>query len=537
MNILGNKIEKVVLVMLLLCTILGSAVGQLRDSETAKLLPIGDAFVQSGDQAKAIDIYKQAISMAKNVTDAWNATDRLVLVYGDNGMHQESLKLYDQLMQRDFIQSDTVVMMYIYDGIGKVYFRMGDYVKSIKSLQHSRELMDKTKYYSFKSTLYTDIAQTLVRGGDVKEAIALLDTAQMFGERANNNTLLQKVYSVRSELYASVGDYQNAYKSLEQHVYFNHEENKKFINVLMNTPNPMSTSKSIENEIKLKDKVEKLEIDLDGERMRSQKSSTRAYYVGLSLLFLIGVVIWLLLLNLRKKRRMKMLNVENDERQRVLSYAAQEFVTPFNQLICFAELQMQYAINSQNKELINYSRSMYNSSQQLYLMLGNVLAWSQIGGEKEIEKSVLNVAFHVERIVEVFQMLAESKNIQFSVDLDDAVNVVANESHFDTILRNLVSNAITFTHQGGSVSLTVVNSNSTVSIVVEDTGIGMDEARLAEIRAKRQIDPIIGTKKEKGTGLGLYISQTLAEANGGEIDIKSTKGVGTTAVLTLPRGE
>lgn len=534
---LGQQIEKVVLVLLFFCTLLSGAVGQVRDSETAKLLPIGDAFVQSGDQAKAIDIYKQAISMAKNVTDAWNATDRLVLVYSDNGMHFESLKLYDQLIQRDFIQCDSVVMMYIYDGIGKVYFRMGDYVKSIKSLNQSRELMNKTKQIAFKPALYTDMAQTLVKGGDVKEAIALLDTAQTYGEKAQNNTLLQKVYAVRANLYAGIGDFKSAYQSLEQHVYINHEENKKFINVLMNTPNPMASSKSVENEIKLRDKVEKLETDLNGERMRSQKSNARAYYVGLSVLVLTGVVIWLLLLNWRKRKRMAALDSKNDERQRVLSYAAQEFVTPFNQLICFAELQMQYAVNSQNKELVSYSRSMYNSSQQLYLMLGNVLAWSQIGGDKPIEKTMVNVAFHIEKVVEVFQMLAESKNIHFSVDLDDAVNVIANESHFDTILRNLISNAITFTHQGGSVTLTVMNDRTTISIVVEDTGIGMDEARIAEVKSKRQVEPSTGTKKEKGTGLGLYISQTLAEANGGEIELRSTKGRGTTAILVLPKGE
>lgn len=537
MDIIGRYIHVVIVFFVMQLLTVSGMQAQPADSEATKVLSWGEVFEQAGNDQKAVELYKDAIVQAKTSKDVWNAADKLAMLYQRKHMYQETLKLYDSLFGNELVVQDNAILMYLYNGIGRVHFETGDYVKAIKSYKKSQELMEEGHFMYFKSPLNIDIAWTLLKGGDAKEAERLLLSAENEGRAKNDNNLLQRVYEAQSVLYELNGDYKRAYKALSNHITSFQQVNSGLIKTLKNTSSKVNTAKDAEDAIRYENAYNEVKRQYEDELHKNQKSKNRAYYVGISTLLLVGVVIWLILLIVRRNRKIKVLTEENLERQNVLAQVSEDFVAPFNQLICFSELQMQYAVNTQNRELMNYARSMYNSAQQMYMMLGNVLAWSQLASNKPITKTVVNVAFHIEKIVDICRMTAETKNIQMSIDLDDAVNVLANETHFDTILRNVVSNALVFTHQGGRVNVSVSNERTNIAIKVEDTGVGMDAARINEINEHKILVPTIGTKKEKGMGLGLYISNALVEANGGEIIILSKKGQGTTVTVLLPKGK
>lgn len=102
------------------------------------------------------------------------------------------------------------------------------------------------------------------------------------------------------------------------------------------------------------------------------------------------------------------------------------------------------------------------------------------------------------------------------------------------VLLNLLSNAVKFTQAGGSIHVTGKAENGMLTIAVRDTGIGIPSSALAKIgRPFEQVESQ-HNKKHKGTGLGLALSRSLVEMHGGDLDIDSIEGVGTTVSFTLP---
>jgi signal transduction histidine kinase len=104
----------------------------------------------------------------------------------------------------------------------------------------------------------------------------------------------------------------------------------------------------------------------------------------------------------------------------------------------------------------------------------------------------------------------------------------------DTIVRNLLSNALKFTDAGGTIEVTALQDKSFVEVAVSDTGIGMNQESIDKLFRIDVKSTRPGTAGEKGTGLGLILCKELVEKNGGEIGVESKIGEGTTFVFTLP---
>lgn len=175
------------------------------------------------------------------------------------------------------------------------------------------------------------------------------------------------------------------------------------------------------------------------------------------------------------------------------------------------------------------------SANQLNALLDNLLQWAQaqIGGinyqPQEIKLQPL-----VEDIQQVYAGTALSKEIETSIDIQPAhLSVYADYAATATIIRNLWSNALKFTEKG-SITLTATSKEGFVQITVSDTGVGMEEKKVAKLF---EIDPhksSKGTQGEKGNGLGLLLCKEFAESNKGRIWAESKLGVGTSMHLVLP---
>jgi cell cycle sensor histidine kinase DivJ len=148
----------------------------------------------------------------------------------------------------------------------------------------------------------------------------------------------------------------------------------------------------------------------------------------------------------------------------------------------------------------------------------------------------VNVAPIVEGCYEMMLLRAEQSGVRFDLDIaPDMPAITADKIALRQILINLISNAVKFTPQGGSVDLTVRTSGADLLIVVADTGIGIAESDLAQVG-----DPFFQAASSydrpyEGTGLGLSVVKGLVELHGGQFDIASTLGEGTRVSVRLPR--
>lgn len=187
-------------------------------------------------------------------------------------------------------------------------------------------------------------------------------------------------------------------------------------------------------------------------------------------------------------------------------------------------------------------KSVQTSSNQLYVLLENLLKWalSQSGALNSVPTKIdFNSTYNV--VLHRFETSARLKDIQLEDKLAKGITVMADEQLTDTVLRNLVSNAIKFTHHGGKVSVhsEVVQQNgkSFCKVSVSDTGVGISPEVLEKLFVTGNNKFSNGTANEKGSGLGLLLCKEFVEIQGGEIWAESTVGEGSVFSFTLPVAE
>jgi signal transduction histidine kinase len=131
--------------------------------------------------------------------------------------------------------------------------------------------------------------------------------------------------------------------------------------------------------------------------------------------------------------------------------------------------------------------------------------------------------------------MANQKEIRIDNLVERGTTVYADERMLETILRNLVGNAIKFTPEGGSITIRSELLDDAVEVSVTDTGVGIEECALSELFAIDSGYRTSGTDGEKGTGLGLDICREFVRRHNGQLRVDSTVGLGSTFRFTLPR--
>lgn len=175
-----------------------------------------------------------------------------------------------------------------------------------------------------------------------------------------------------------------------------------------------------------------------------------------------------------------------------------------------------------------------NTTKNTLVLLENLLEWARSQtGKIRFNPVSLKLDSVIEEILKGSVDIARSKNIELHSAIN-AENVFADRNMLLLIMRNLVSNAIKFTHGGGKVSVGTTCLNGSVRVYVSDTGVGMDTAKVNQLFKIDSKVSTPGTKNEPGNGLGLILCKEFIQYHGGEIGIESLPGKGTTVWFTLP---
>ena len=136
--------------------------------------------------------------------------------------------------------------------------------------------------------------------------------------------------------------------------------------------------------------------------------------------------------------------------------------------------------------------------------------------------------------LELLHSTAHTKNISTISEIDRSTLVYADQNMVHTIIRNLISNAIKYTNNGGYVKLKSKSFPEYIKIFIQDNGVGIDQDNIHKLFRIDESYTTSGTQKEKGTGLGLILCKEFVEKNGGKITVESTPGKGSTFSFTLP---
>jgi len=190
--------------------------------------------------------------------------------------------------------------------------------------------------------------------------------------------------------------------------------------------------------------------------------------------------------------------------------------------------------DGERKEILTMLKS---SSENLYLLLENLLEWSRAQrGLIQFNPINFELNFIANNCVELLKLSADKKRIKLVNNVASDFNIYADPNLITTIIRNLISNAIKFTLNDGiiEVGADMLTDQNTVKVYVKDSGIGMEQEIIDKLF---RIDVNItskGTSGESGTGLGLILCKEFVEKHNGKIWVESKIGLGSTFNFTLP---
>jgi signal transduction histidine kinase len=190
---------------------------------------------------------------------------------------------------------------------------------------------------------------------------------------------------------------------------------------------------------------------------------------------------------------------------------------------------MEPELLAQNMETLNDSAVLNKK------VIKNLLDWAMAQNRRiKLNPDFHNLAVLITELVETLQSIASSKSIQISVFVEPHIQVYADINTIQTVLRNLISNAIKFSPENSEIHVIAKVINEKAEILVRDFGRGIKTEEI-ELLFKLDVNTkLIGTPENKGTGFGLILCKEFVEMNNGEISVKSEFGKGTDFIFTLP---
>jgi PAS domain S-box-containing protein len=216
-----------------------------------------------------------------------------------------------------------------------------------------------------------------------------------------------------------------------------------------------------------------------------------------------------------------------------LANMSHEIRTPLTSIIGFAEILRDEADDSVQR----FADLVHTSSQRLMDTLKSVLDMSKLeAGAMDLSPESVQVGQAIRSTVELLRPRASAQDVTLTAHgVDSACRAVLDKSALDRVLSNVMSNAIKFTPEEGTVDVTLHCSDEEMTIAIKDTGVGIDEAFLPDLFEAFTQESTGNTRDFEGSGLGLAITKRLVDLMGGTISVKSTKGEGTTVTVMLPR--
>ncbi|MCG8578684.1 MAG: tetratricopeptide repeat protein [Bacteroidales bacterium] len=500
---------------------------------------IGNINIELNRNDTAIKNYKEALKLYTDLGNKDGVSrcyNNLGEVYLKQGDILQALESYQTSLSILKAEGDSTNIAVSYVNIGRAHQTGKQYSKAINFYEKALKLMLSFDDPSLKAETYLHLGQTLMINKHYDQSKTYLDNAYKLAASLNEKNLQAKVCNSLSEWYSNHGNYEEA---------LNYKSEYADLKDSITDKQAMLSSARMEAVYNLLQKEEQISIleqdNIDKtESLESARNTRTIYLIVAGLLFVVLIVLFISFRLRRKTERLlteknKELKQLNATKDKFFSIIAHDLKSPFSSLMGFAEMLVLNAENKDTGTVIEYSQIIHNSTKRLLGLVENLLQWSRTQiGTTEYKPTQLDISIQTHNIVSLLRLNAEEKDIVISPKIERNLVAWADENLYNTVLRNLISNAIKFSRIGSVIYVTAGVKNDMIEVSVVDSGVGIRHENLEKLFMVDNTFSTKGTLNEKGTGLGLVLCKEFVEINKGTIWAESELEKGSTFYFTLP---
>lgn len=484
----------------------------------------------------ALLYYKKAVHHKKQngqIHRLGNSYLNIGNIYQDLSKQDSALYFFELALDNALEGKDSLFIVEALHSVGLIHSYQHHPLTAKKYFTQAINIFDylKTPYNASIIPTYQELAHSHITLGELEQAEVLLNQSHQI--------LLDNNMAVSSEMKTNL--------EFMEHLYW---AKKDFVKARAYSIQEAALVDTLHQRV-IDQKVYKLLIDyndqLKQKRIESleqqqqisdleyEKINQQRLLLGLTALVMLLIIFSLYRINKWRSKVNQELETINQTKDKLFSIIAHDLKNPLSAFRSITQSLSDDIFNISREDLKYFIQQLNRSAHNLFELLQNLLYWSiSQSGRLEFTPTTIDLSTNIQEVINLLQNNASYKKISVTNEVPKGQKVFADPTMLRTIVRNLLTNAIKFTPEAGTVRIKVIPNQDDITISVQDTGIGIPphlRANLFKIgtQATHQA-PIEG----KGTGLGLILCKELVERQGGKIWVESPSNQGSIFNFTLP---
>lgn len=527
---------------------------KIGDNETIvnTLLNIGVTYDNKGDLNNALKYYYEALEIVNENSKATIALlqSYIAEVYLTLNNHAKAEEFIKKALENSKASNDTKSLIWAYSSLGKIELEKQNYNQAEKYFKESLLLAEKTDFKLEIIHSLTDLGRFSLTVNKFNESEDYLMRALQLSNELNSLSDLSIIYNQLALLSSKRHNYKEAFEY--------HKKYKTISDSLFN----LSYTEKIAD-LQAKHELKRVEseseiLKVENELQKKIISSQRIIALIISLFSIASIIfIWVLLrnrnnilktrnelfikheeINIQRKEisqkndELANLNATKDKFFSIIAHDLRNPIAAFVNISDLLEYDFERLSNSDKKEIIS---QMNVSSKNLIILLENLLTWARLSNKKiEMYPEELILSDVIESSITPYLQSAKNKKIKIVTDLPNEIVIHSDKFMIQTIIGNLINNAIKFSNSLSEIIISVKDNRDHYLLSVKDHGIGIEESQLRSIFLLGEAQTGRGTMGESGTGLGLVLVKDLIDILKWKIEVKSKINKGTEFLITIP---
>ncbi len=478
---------------------------------------------------ESLRIYERIASLDGNENGVAICHEQIALQELNLGNYENARLSIDEVLNIHKRGGSKYGISSAYTIYGKIEYSAKNFPLAEDYLRKSLDLKEEIEDLKGFSVVYEFLGLCLVAKGQVNDGIQMIKQGLHQAELNNQRKIQLDINKKLAAIYLSANNqelanfYQNEVIEIQDELLFGAASIKM---------EQLQSFYEIEEKNSQILELEQ-ENELNSLRIQKHRSTQILMIIGILLAVFIAVVIFLFNRRIEQNNlQLKKLNITKDKLFSIISH---DLRGPVGTALGLSEVLLEKIEDKNGSDLKLYSHSLYNNLCETHDLMTNLLQWAQ-AQFKGIKSSPETLSMnHMANIaLKPVANSAERKHIKITVDIDDKISVWADRSMLTAILRNLISNAIKFSNEHGTILIHAIQRNRRTEVCIEDNGIGMSSETLDKLFSLHSNSSTFGTAGEKGTGLGLILCKDFVEMQKGEIWVESTPNKGSSFFFTIP---